>query len=248
VRRGTVAAATSIVVWVGEVFVVSSALKSRSDWGLDKIDLAQATEFAKRVTPIATEQAEVARNLAAFPPQIRVRGLFFEGLARIVGQMHGPGAMADLAERAGLPGKTTAFRAYPHRDFYRLYYLAARSLYPTTPLADSVRLVARTFFPIFQDSLLGRTMTALMGDQPATILPLLARAYNLSVEGNLHSADLRGARELVWSCEVEPVEWYSATFTGIIEGAMPPGATARVLVEERTKAPGGMRYRFRIHW
>jgi uncharacterized protein (TIGR02265 family) len=228
--------------------VTNPALKSRSEWGAEKMDLAQATEFARLVTAVPSEQTQVARNLATFPSEIRVRGLFFEGLARVVGQLQGPSAMAELAERAGLPARTTAFRAYPHRDFYRLYYLAARQLHPTTPLDESLRLAARTFFPIFQTSLIGRTITALMGDQPTTILPLLARAYNLSVEGNLHSAELRGPRELLWTCEVEPVEWYPSTFSGIVEGAMPSGVTARISIEERKPSSGGTRYRFRVNW
>jgi uncharacterized protein (TIGR02265 family) len=227
----------------------NQALRNESPaWGNDKIDLAQATAFAKLVTSSLAEQAEIARNLATFPAEIRVRGLFFEGLARVVEKLQGPTAMATLSERAGVPLKTTAFRSYPHRDFYRVYYLAARLLHPAAPLSESLRLVARTFFPIFQTSLLGRTMSALMGDQPNKLLPLLSRAYNLSVEGNQHEAALCGPRELVWTCEVEPVEWYTATFTGIIEGAMPPGTTARVVVEECARSPGGMRYRFRITW
>jgi uncharacterized protein (TIGR02265 family) len=217
-------------------------------WGDDKIDLAQATAFAKLVTSNLTEQAEVARNLATFPTEIRVRGLFLEGLARVVEKLQGPTAMATLAECAGVPLKTIAFRSYPLRDFYRIYYLAARLLHPSTPMSESMRLVARTFFPIFQTSLLGRTMSALMGDQPSKLLPLLARAYNLSVDGNRHEANLCGPRELLWICEVEPVEWYTATFTGIIEGAMPAGTTAQVAVEARARSPGAVCYRFRITW
>jgi uncharacterized protein (TIGR02265 family) len=217
-------------------------------WGHEKIQLSQATEFAQKVTPVPDEQNTVARNLATFPPQIRVRGLFFEGLARVVGEVQGPMAISTLARRAGMPDKTTAFRSYPHRDFYRLYYLTARLLQPSAPLPEGLRLTARTFFPIFKNSLLGRTMSALMGDDPSTLLPLLARAYNLSVEGNDHRTSSEGERELVWRCEVEPVEWYASTFTGIIEGAMPSGCTARVVVEERAKLPGRARYRFRINW
>ena len=60
-----------------------------------------------------------------------------------------------------------------------------------------------------------------MGDRPTTILPLLARAYNVSVEGNDHKAEVVGDYALVWRCDVEPVEWYTDTFQGIVEGSMP---------------------------
>ncbi|MGZ3443846.1 MAG: DUF2378 family protein [Polyangia bacterium] len=217
-------------------------------WGDSKITVAQANEFAKSVTPMRADQETVARNLLLFPSTIKVRGIFFEGLSRIVGEAQGPNAMAGLLARAGIGGKTTAFRAYPHRDFYKLYYLAARLLYPGTALGTALRNVARTFFPIFKSSLLGRTMSALMGDRPTTILPLLARAYNVSVEGNDHKAELVGERTLEWRCDVEPVEWYTDTFQGIVEGSMSADVPVKIRVEERGTAGALARYRFRIDW
>jgi uncharacterized protein (TIGR02265 family) len=217
-------------------------------WGESKITVAQANEFAKSVTPQRADQDAVARNLLLFPPSIKVRGIFFEGLSRIVGEAQGPNAMAGLLARAGIVGRTTAFRAYPHRDFYKLYYLAARLLHPLAPLHEGLRNTARTFFPIFKSSLLGRTMSALMGDRPTTILPLLARAYNVSVEGNAHEAEVAGERALVWRCDVEPVEWFTDTFQGIVEGAMPADVSVRLRVEERGTAGLLARYRFRIEW
>jgi len=219
-----------------------------ASWGEAKITVAQANEFARGVTPVRAEQEIVARNLLLFPPTIKVRGIFFEGLARIVAESAGPNAMAGLLARAGIVAKTTAFRAYPHRDFYKLYYLAARLLYPKAPLPEGLRSTARTFFPIFKSSLVGRTMSALMGDRPTTILPLLARAYNVSVEGNDHKAELVGRSSLVWRCDVEPVEWYTETFQGIIEGSMPADVKVRVTVDERGTAGALARYRFRIDW
>jgi uncharacterized protein (TIGR02265 family) len=217
-------------------------------WGDSKITTAQATEFAKTVTPMRGDQEIVAHNLMTFPPLVKVRGIFFEGLSRVVGESQGPTAMAGLLAKAGITTKTTAFRAYPHRDFYKLYYLAARLLYPATPLSTGLRNTARTFFPIFKNSLVGRTMSALMGDRPQTILPLLARAYNVSVEGNDHQAEAAGDRALSWRCDVEPVEWYVDTFTGIVEGSMPADVKVRIAVEERTTAGQLARYRFRIEW
>jgi uncharacterized protein (TIGR02265 family) len=220
-------------------------------WGDGKITVAQANEFAKAVTPMRADQEIVARNLLLFPSTIKVRGIFFEGVSRIVAESQGPDAMAGLAARAGIAPKITAFRAYPHRDFYKLYYLAARLLHPATPLSQALRATARTFFPIFKSSLVGRTMSALMGDRPTTILPLLARAYNVSVEGNDHKAELVGPsnqRSLVWRCDVEPAEWYTDTFQGIVEGSMPPDIKVRIAVEERATAGPLARYRFRIDW
>jgi len=218
-----------------------------ASWSDAKISVAQANEFAKLVTSMRADQETVAHNLLTFPAAIKVRGIFFEGLSRVVGESQGPTAMAGLLQKAGITTKTTAFRSYPHRDFYKLYYLAARLLYPGS-VSVGLRNTARTFFPIFKNSLLGRTMSALMGDRPQTILPLLARAYNVSVEGNNHEVVLTSDRSLVWRCDVEPVEWYLETFTGIVEGSMPADVRLKVTVEERGVAGALARYRLRLDW
>ena len=219
-------------------------------WGSQPIVLKQAQEFAARVSATHAEQATVAKNLVALSPEQQVRGVFFEGLARIVKQSKGEGALAQIQRSAGVPPQIIAFRHYAHRDFYKFYYLAARILYPAETFGRALRLTARNFFPIFRDSLLGKTMNALMGDKLRTILPLLAKAYNLSVVGNEHTSTLVGESEIAWECRVEPVEWYEQTFAGIIEGTVPQGETVALQVRMLSKAlrAGAVDYRFQITW
>ncbi|MEP7125489.1 MAG: DUF2378 family protein [Byssovorax sp.] len=221
-----------------------------ASWGSKAIPLKLAEVFAARVTSVLSDQATIAKNLVGISPEQQVRGIFFEGIARIVRQAKGEVALANLQRSAGIPDHIIAFRHYPHRDFYKLYYLTARMLYPAETIARSLRLTARTFFPIFRDSLLGKTMNALMGDKPRTILPLLAKAYNLSVAGNEHTSDLVGEREIAWVCRVEPVEWYEQTFAGIIEGTVPEGdpTILRVRTVSKSLRGGGVDYRFEITW
>ena len=227
---------------------IAQAGPAAAMWRDERITADQASDFARLIPASRVDRDTIARNLHGFPAHIKVRGIFFEGLSRVVASMNGPDAMAAMVAQAGVAPKTTAFRAYPHRDFYKLYYLAAPLLHPTATMPEALRLTARTFFPIFRESMLGRTMSALMGDRPATLLPLLARAYNVSVEGNDHRVELENANVLSWSCQVEPVDWFADTFTGIVEGAMPSRLTAEVRVAERTFVDGMARYRFRIRW
>ena len=226
-------------------------------WGDRVITSDEAEAFARTVTLSPRDRGTIAHNLAAISPTQTVRGVFFEGLARVVGEAKGPGAMTELLLRAGVPGKTVAFRSYPHRDFYKLYYLSARLLYPQSTFNTGLREVARTFFPIFKSSLLGKTMSALMGENPRTILPLLAKAYNISVEGNEHEVQMSPAKndhELIWRCKVEPVEWYPETFGGIIEGTMATHRTAVCavkMIERQAIVVDGQnrsRYAFKITW
>lgn len=217
-------------------------------WGNNPITLAQASEFAAKVTGARGDQDTIAQNLTRIPPAWMVRGVFFEGLARLIAQARSEQASTELFQRASLPHRTTSFKHYPLRDFYKLYYLATRLLHPTMPLGPSMCEVAKTFFPIFRSSTLGKTMNALMGDKPRTILPLLAKAYNLSAGGPTHEAELTGEREVTWRCTVEAVEWYVDTFTGIVAGAMPPGTESALRIEVAEKAASGaaVRYRFVI--
>jgi uncharacterized protein (TIGR02265 family) len=227
---------------------MSVAEQYETTWNDARITADQAKEFARKVTPNSEHQEIVARDLLVFPPTMKVRGVFFEGLSRVVAGAEGLLSTRALLANAGVTGKVTAFAAYPHRDFYKLYYLAAPLLHPRQPLPVALHDTARMFFPIFKSSLLGRTMSALMGTRPATILPLLAKAYNHSVEGNVHRAELVGERALRWHCDVEPVEWYVDIFTGIIEGAMPPDVRVKVAVEERGTSGALASYRFSIAW
>jgi uncharacterized protein (TIGR02265 family) len=223
---------------------------AKAFWGSRVITSAQAQEFAARVTPVPSDQATIARNLAAMSPEIQVRGVFFEGLARVVQQARSDTVASQLQRKAGVPEHAIPFRHYAHRDFYKLYYLTARLLHPSEKLAAALRITSRMFFPIFRKSLLGKTMGALMGEQPRTILPLLSRAYNLSVAGNEHTSELVGEREIAWKCRVEPVDWYDQTFAGIIEGTAPDGAGAlpRVHMLSKVLRGGAAEYQFQITW
>ena len=236
----------------GRARVVSEALSNQgaNEWADRRITIDEADLFARGVTPGLGERATVAQNLFVIAPTQTVRGVFFEGVSRVVAEAKGAGAVAELLVRAGVPARTVAFRAYPHRDFYKLYYLAARLLYPALPLTTSLRELARTFFPIFKSSLLGKTMSALMGDNPRTILSILAKAYNISVDGNEHACEITGDREILWRCKVEPVDWYPETFGGIIEGTMATHRTAqcRVKMQERRPHLGMTHYTFKVTW
>jgi uncharacterized protein (TIGR02265 family) len=220
-----------------------------TSWGNRVITLAQAQEFAARVTSVTADQATIARNLSAMSPEIQVRGVFFEGLTRLIQQSRSDAVATQLQRKAGMPAHVIAFRHYAHRDFYKFYYLAARLLHPSEKLATALRITSRTFFPTFRNSLLGKTMGALMGETSRTILPLLSRAYNLSVAGNEHTVEIVSEREIAWKCRVEPVEWYDQTFAGIIEGTAAKGeALPQVRMLSKALRGGASEYQFQISW
>jgi uncharacterized protein (TIGR02265 family) len=228
--------------------------------------LVEASAFAAGVTSSPREQALVAQDLVRFPPEVSVRGVFYVGLAEVIARAKGAAVLAEVQRAAGAPEHAVAFRQYPHRDWYRFYYAAAHAMHPSVPLPGALRLVSRGFYRIFRDSLLGKTMSALMGREPKTLLALLPKAYNLTVVGNHHAVEVAGERAVVWRGRVEAVAWYEETFRGIIEGtalAGPPAdadakspwwqapsepAPLAVEVVSRTVDGGFADYVFRITW
>jgi uncharacterized protein (TIGR02265 family) len=219
-------------------------------WGNQPITMAQATAFAQAAGIGPDDRSTVAKNLLSYPLDIEVRGLFFEGLFRILEQRLGASGVTQIRRTAGLPEHIIPFRHYTHRDFYKLYYLAAARLHSSAPFGTALRRVGQSFFPIFRGSIFGRTMSALMGHEPRTILPLLSKAYNVSVNGNSHTSQMTGESELLWRCRVEPVEWYEQTFTGIIEGTMNDSQRSRleVVTKSRSIGPTSASYEFVIRW
>lgn len=198
---------------------------------------------------LSAREADIAvHNLATFPASVRSRGVFFHGLIRCI-ENTGERKKAEVVlEQAALSGRLVSFRAYPHREFYKLYYAVTRILYPRLPFAEGLREVAKTFFPIFRDSIVGKTISALMGDKPADVLPLLAKAYNMSVENNSHRFTAVSSNEALWHAQVEPVTWYPETFEGIVRGALPNEAGLEICVDAQSAAGELRDYVFRIRW
>ncbi len=220
-------------------------------WGEGPITRAQAEAYAHLVPGAsATERATIAEDLAAFPLEARVRGVFFEGLSRVVTKDARGTSMKDLFATAGVSPRKLAFSLYPMRDLYRIYFLAARALDGRSSLADSLESTAHSFYPIFRQSMLGKTMSVFIGSDPKTLLARLADAYNLSVPWNEHTVASSGDREMIWRCKVEPSTYYRSIFTGIVAGAATSHDVASVGIDELSSNVEGSvaRHVFRISW
>lgn len=208
-----------------------------------------AVEFVTKLQLEAGDLDQLARNLGEFPESVRSRGVFVLGLTRLIGARKGRQTADEALCHAGISSRVVAFKSYPHRDFYKLYYLATRLLAPHRPFDEGLCDVARTFFPIFRESILGKTISALMGERAGDVLPLLSKAYNMSVEGNDHALELMTCkREAVWRARVEPVAWYQRTFEGIVRGALPEERELQILLDAQKRVGELIEYAFRIRW
>jgi uncharacterized protein (TIGR02265 family) len=219
-------------------------------WGSAPITLEQAERFAGLVEASAAERAALTKMYLNFPPHIQTRGVFFAGVGRVVAKRAGPAAWPEALARVGAPARFFPFNYYPHRDMYKVHAVVSNVLAPEGPLERGMYAMGRLLYPIFRDSLLGRTMSAFAGDEPKTLLRLLCEAYRLSVDDNEHHVAFDEGPEAVWRCRVEPAPWYPAIFRGIVEGTAASHGVRHVDVstldqkEERTF----FRFAFRIRW
>lgn len=219
-------------------------------WGSSPITAEQAERFAALVGAGAADRAELAKMYLHFPAQIQTRGVFFGGLGRVVIKRAGVPAWHEMLARVGAPARFFPFNSYPHRDLYKLHAVTANLLVPEGPLEQGRREVGRMLYPIYRESLLGRTMSAFAGDEPKTLLRILCESYRLSVKGNEHQISIDEGTSAVWRCKVEPAPWYPSIFRGIVEGTTASHGVHDVEVttleakDERTHA----RFVFRIGW
>jgi uncharacterized protein (TIGR02265 family) len=217
-------------------------------WPEGPITMAQAERFASAIATSTADRVTIAENLFNFPPELKIRGFFFDGLCQIVEKTRDRDTLVRLQRTAAVPEKLGAFENYMVRDFYQLYYHTASLLHGSLPFDQAIRKVTQTFFPIFKMTMIGKTLSAFMGSTPSTIIPVVAKAYTVSVSGNDHVTVASGRNEMTWRCVVEPVAWYPESLQGIIEGALPPGMTITMRTLERKPEGKLTRYVFRIGW
>jgi uncharacterized protein (TIGR02265 family) len=210
--------------------------------------MRQAERFASAVTRSPRDRAIIAKNLYDLPPEVVIRGFFFDGLCQIVAKTRDEQTLRRLQRTAGVPERLTPFSQYMVRDFYKLYYHTAGLLHADLPFVQAIRKVTQTFFPIFKQSMVGKTLAAFMGSTPETIIPVVNKAYNVSVSGNEHTLKLVTKSEVIWACTVEPVVWYPESFQGIVEGALRPGQQIRLDILEKKDEGKLTKYVFRITW
>lgn len=226
-----------------------SAAEGPYAWGDRQITLEEARSFADTLQLSPDERDIVARFFAEVPVTLKMRGMFFSGLTDVVQKLCGRDETLNLLAITAAPARTTAFINYSLRDFYKFYMAAARRIHPTKTLPEGMHELALLFYPIFRESAIGKTMSVFMGKDPASILKLLPKAYNTSVEGVDHMCEI-GDREATWRSKSEPFDYYPSVFSGVVEGAMRSHGAQSVAVKqaERLKDDNMHSYVFRISW
>ena len=219
-------------------------------WGEREITSYDAQLFAEEFGTGREVQRGITTTLERFPLACQVRGMFFDGLANVVRKQLGERETNALMDRVGVPHRCVAFALYPHRDFYKLYFAATPRLHPNVPFAEGMRRIAETFYPVFRESFLGRTMAPLMGRDPEKILGRLAQAYSISIPWNEHAVTLTGPGTATWECRVEPSAFYPDTLAGIVRGTLESHDVdvKRIQALRSQESADQSRYTFEITW
>lgn len=220
-------------------------------WGQRDIDQTEVEAFADALPLRDSDRRAIVSTLLHFPAACQVRGMFFDGLVNVIKKERDTDTAERLMLHAGVRGRAIPFGLLPHRDFYKLYFMAAPVLYPQQPLEYGMQRIAETFYPVFRDSMVGRTLSAMMGSDPRRILDRLVDAYKMSVQDNEHSVRVSGDRGMLWECRVEPSPFYAETFRGIALGTLESHGVKGGRVETVSRVADGQehnRWVFRITW
>ncbi len=207
-------------------------------------------EFATSLHLSLADQEAVYETLMNFPPACRSRGMFATGILEAVKREHGVEKAAAIRRNAGYPDRISSFALYPHRDFYRVFYASAAALYPGMDLGIGMRRIAESFYPIFIDSLAGRTMHALIGKTPRVVLGRFVEAYKISTPWNDHVVEDANHERMLWRCKVEPCPFYPETFAGISTGMVETvtGIRPQYHIVTRTRERDHQKILFEIRW
>ncbi|MEZ4223159.1 MAG: DUF2378 family protein [Polyangiaceae bacterium] len=136
-----------------------------------------------------------------------VKGMFFEPLLRA------------MPERGGRNQRYVAFRSYPMSDYMELLIDAAKALHPDHPLREALRRVGHLGYPTFAESLIGRVIMGVLGDDLNAIMARAPRAYSVSIEpGEVRSLQLHNNH---WRMAfIDMPNFVDCYQLGVVEGAI----------------------------
>lgn len=208
-----------------------------------------AVAYAGKLNLTASDREKIVRCLGSFPAACKSRGMFFEGVLDAVKRMNGEAAARAVIEDADIKYRITNFGLFPHRDFYKIFYRAARLIHPRSSISDAMHQIAQSFYPaMFAESLAGKTMAVLLGKDPVQVLGRLVDAYKIAVPWNEHVCERSDRGTFVWRCKVEPCPFYARTLEGIATGMVETvtGRTPRFETIEHSVAESEQRFVFDV--
>lgn len=208
--------------------------------------LYPSSELFVAALGLAPNEARAVRLcLDTFPEACTSRGMFFEGVLDALARGRGAQEPADARQKTELTHRVQSFLLYPHRDFYKLFYYAARRIHPKLSFEQGLSRIAELFYPnMFAENLAGKTMAVFLGKDPVSVMGRLVDAYRIAAPWNEHAFEVRGKGPHRWTCKVEPCPFYPSIFRGISTGMLRSvtGQVPTVEVVEHQAGHGEQRF------
>lgn len=119
----------------------------------------------------AFEDIDLAAHLARLPANATVKGTIADSVLASFRDANLP-----------LPTKTKymPFRDYPMHEILEMQASAARQIFPNLTLGESLHRLGKTVFPTFSQTLIGRVMYGVFGNNVASIFKLANKSFELT--------------------------------------------------------------------
>lgn len=152
-------------------------------------------------------QAQIARC----PEAAVVKGLFFQDILDACAKAR--------VKQPGARNRYVQFIDYPAREYMELLVAAAGLLHPREPIRNGLRRLGRSSYPALADTLIGKAIFGVAGNDFGTILSLASRAYSVSTKpGEATLAERTERRAVVQLREIWAFP--DSHQVGVFEGAL----------------------------
>jgi uncharacterized protein (TIGR02265 family) len=164
--------------------------------------------------PDFTRPFELSVYLANTPEDATVKGLFFQDVIKFVQLAKRPMAAERLPQ---LSRRYVPFRDYPLREHMELTTQVARFLYADVPIREGLRRLGWLVFPGFAESLVGKVIFTIFGDNLDRVYELGPRSFPVSMSHGRAATERVGERH--WRISFREIYGFlDCYYIGVIEG------------------------------
>lgn len=181
--------------------------------------------------------------LQRVPRDASCKGMFFNDVMKAV-RRASPEAGRQLLPRMTRP-RYVPFQDYPLREHMELTAEAVKLLFPALPTREGMRRLGWLAFPTFVDSIIGRVVFGILGQDLDKIFEVGPRSFEVSLSHGHAVAERLGEKS--WRYEFSDIFGYLDTYyVGVIEGPIRHyGHTPDVRIDLRSLSDGVMDIQWR---
>jgi uncharacterized protein (TIGR02265 family) len=152
---------------------------------------------------------DLGERLAAVPPDITIKGMFFQ---LIVDEARNASGRSPGRERY------VPFKGYPADEWMKVLVECAGLTYPRLPAREGIRRLGRRVYGMFVETMVGRVLFSVVGGSTTAALRVLPQAYRISGTGKAEVSVIRDDRAVVhlrglW-------DFPDAYHVGVLEGGL----------------------------